>query len=144
MAGGAGRSKVDGLRRERLLFDDVLRKSDRQWREQRGEMVSLIQETTDANEQRSKVWLHSWHARWPGICCLHVIHCTLGPQLDMLFSLPRVSVCSLPGTGSSSSRDAALSDVVCWVHCRHTAIMMVVHVRGMIAMILMCTAELSI
>ncbi len=55
MAGGAGRSKVDGLRRERLLFDDVLRKSDRQWREQRGEMVSLIQETTDANEQRSKV-----------------------------------------------------------------------------------------
>ena len=67
MAGGTGpgRSKVDGLRRERLLFDDALRKSDRQWREQRGEMVSLIQETTDANEQRSKVWWHSRHAHRP-------------------------------------------------------------------------------
>ena len=55
--GRAGRSKVDGLRRERLLFDDVLRKSERQWKEQRGEMVALIQETTAAHEQRSKVHL---------------------------------------------------------------------------------------
>ena len=54
-AASLGRSKVDGLRRERLLFDDVLRKSERQWKEQRGEMVALIQETSAAHEQRSKV-----------------------------------------------------------------------------------------
>lgn len=49
------RSKVDGLRRERLLFDDVLRKGDRDWTAQRGEMGVLIRETTAAHEQRVKV-----------------------------------------------------------------------------------------
>ncbi len=51
----ARRAKVEGLRRERLLFDDVLRKADRAWEAQRGEMVALIQATATAHEQRQKV-----------------------------------------------------------------------------------------
>lgn len=51
----ARRAKVEGLRRERLLFDDVLRKADRAWEAQRGEMVALIQATASAHEQRQKV-----------------------------------------------------------------------------------------
>lgn len=49
------RSRVDGLRRERLLFDEVLRKADRDWVAQKAEMVSLIKATSVAHDQRQKV-----------------------------------------------------------------------------------------
>jgi hypothetical protein len=45
---------VDGLRRERLLFDDVLRKAERDWAAQKGEMVSLIKASSVAHDQRQK------------------------------------------------------------------------------------------
>lgn len=48
------RSRVDGLRRERLLFDDVLRKADKDWVAQKSEMVSLIKATSVAHDQRQK------------------------------------------------------------------------------------------
>jgi hypothetical protein len=50
-----GRERVDGLRRERLLFDDVLRKAGRDWAAQRAEMVALIKAASIAHDQRQKV-----------------------------------------------------------------------------------------
>ena len=46
---------MDGLRRERLLFDDVLRKAGRDWAAQRAEMVALIKAASLAHDQRQKV-----------------------------------------------------------------------------------------
>lgn len=52
------RDKVDGLRRERLLYADVLRKHERDWTAQRSDMVSLIKATSVAHEQRQKVQMY--------------------------------------------------------------------------------------
>lgn len=51
----AHRAQVDGLRRGRLLFEDVLRKAERAWAEKRANMVTLIQATATAHEGRQKV-----------------------------------------------------------------------------------------
>ncbi len=51
------RQQVDGLRKERLLFEEVLRKEERSWEAQKADMVALIQATATAHEQRQKVLL---------------------------------------------------------------------------------------
>ena len=52
---GARRGRIDGLRRERMLFEDLGAKLARGLERQKGEMVEVIGRIAEAHEAREKV-----------------------------------------------------------------------------------------